>query len=69
MPWPKEDSIAWVLPDWKGNIYWFATTGGMVGTINLMSEQMRTTRLEGEIIENSFAVGEEGVYIVRRDEQ
>jgi hypothetical protein len=62
--WPKEDSVAWVLPDWAGKYYWYATTEGMVGTIEIASGQVQTLRLEGEIIENSFAVGEEGVFIL-----
>jgi hypothetical protein len=64
MPWPKEDSVAWVLPDWDGDYCWYATTAGMVGTVNVGSAEVRTKRLDGEIIENSFAVGEDGVYIL-----
>jgi hypothetical protein len=64
MTWPKEDSVAWVLPDWDGEFYWYATTAGIVGTVDLLSGAVRTLRLDGEIIENSFAVGEDGVFIV-----
>ena len=64
MRWPHRDSVAWVLPDWSGAVYWFATTGGMVGTIDVASGDVRTLRLDGEIIENSFAVSEEGAYIL-----
>ncbi len=63
-PWPKQDSIAWVLPDWSGEYYWYATTEGTVGTIEVESGAVRTARLEGEVIENSFAAGEDGVYIL-----
>jgi hypothetical protein len=63
MGWPYRDSIAWVLPDWSGQYYWYATTGGMVGTANVDSGEVHTMRLGGEIIENSFAVGEDGAYI------
>ena len=62
--WPKRDSIAWVLPDWSGTVYWYATTGGMVGTVAIDSGEVRTLRLEGEIVENSFAIGEDGAYIL-----
>ncbi|MBU0595408.1 hypothetical protein KJ567_01825, partial [Candidatus Bipolaricaulota bacterium] len=62
--WPKRDSVAWVLPDWSGAYYWFATTAGMVGTVAVESGEVHTLRLEGEIIENSFAVAEDGVYIL-----
>lgn len=64
MSWPQQDSIAWVLPEWSGEYYWYATTGGMVGTVHIESGSIQTHRLEGEIIENSFAVGEEGLFII-----
>ncbi|MBU1049647.1 hypothetical protein KKG90_06420, partial [Candidatus Bipolaricaulota bacterium] len=64
MRWPQKDSVAWVLPDWDGEVYWFATTGGMVGTVAVDSGTVHTLRLDGEIIENSFAVAEEGAYIL-----
>jgi hypothetical protein len=64
MSWPKEDSIAWVLPEWSGRTYWYATTQGVVGTVDVETGTVHTKRLEGEIIENSFAVGEDGVYIL-----
>jgi len=60
----KEDSAAFVLPEWSGEYYWFATTEGMVGTVNKDSGVVHTMRLEGELIENSFAVGEDGVFII-----
>jgi len=64
MRWPNRDSVSWVLPDWSGTYYWFATTEGMVGTVNVDSGEVHTMRLEGEIIENSFAVAEDGAYIL-----
>jgi hypothetical protein len=64
LPWPQRDSVAWVLPDWNGEYYWFATTAGVVGMVHMESGAVRTIRLDGEIIENSFAVGEEGVFII-----
>ncbi|UCG82143.1 MAG: hypothetical protein JSW38_07975, partial [Dehalococcoidia bacterium] len=64
LTWPEEDSVAFVLPDWSGEYYWYATTAGIVGTIDIYSKEVRTLRLEGEIIENSFAIGEEGVFII-----
>jgi hypothetical protein len=64
VPWPKQDSVAWVLPDWSGEYYWFGTTEGVVGTIHMDTGAVRVLRLEDEVIENSFAVGEDGVYIL-----
>jgi hypothetical protein len=60
----RDDSAAFVLPEWSGEYYWYATTEGMVGTINVDTGEIRTMRLEGELIENSFAVGEDGVFII-----
>jgi len=64
MRWPNKDSVAWVLPGWSEEYYWYATTGGMVGTVDVASGEVRTMRLEGEVIENSFAVAEDGAYIL-----
>jgi hypothetical protein len=64
LSWPDQDSVAWVLSDWDGSAYWYATTGGMVGTVDITTGSVRTMRLDGEIVENSFAVGEDGVYIL-----
>ena len=64
MRWPHRDSVAWVLPDWSGDVYWYATTEGMVGIIDVETGEVRALRLEGEIIENSFAVAEDGTYIL-----
>jgi hypothetical protein len=64
LSWPHEDSVAWVLPDWSGDYYWFATTAGMIGTIHVQSGEVYTYQLEDEIIENSFAIGSDGVFII-----
>jgi hypothetical protein len=58
------DGIVSVLPDWSGRL-WFVTRSGQVGTINRSSGAVRTRRLRGEGISNSFAVDETGgVFIV-----
>ncbi len=64
LKWPHQDSVAWVLPDWEGVYYWFATTAGKVGTINIETGKVYSIQLEGEIIENSIAIGSEGVFIL-----
>jgi len=64
MRWPHRDSVAWVLPDWGGEVYWWATTGGVVGTVDVASGEVHVLRLEDEIIENSFAVAEDGTFIL-----
>jgi hypothetical protein len=61
---PSTDGIVSVLPDWNG-LFWFVTRGGLVGTIDRGDGTVRTMRLAGEGISNSFAVDETGgVYIV-----
>lgn len=60
----SDDAIVSVLPDWRGRL-WFVTRSGVVGTIKRKSGAIRTRRLRGEGISNSFAVGEGGgVFIV-----
>jgi len=64
LSWPRQDSVAWVLPEWSGEYYWFATTEGVVGTVHAASGSVQRMQLEGERIENSFAVGEDGIFII-----
>jgi hypothetical protein len=57
------DKIISALPDWSGRL-WFASTSGVVGTIDPASGAVRARPL-GEGIANSFAVEDTGaVYIV-----
>jgi hypothetical protein len=61
---PAGEGIVSVLPDWHG-LLWFVTRGGLVGTIERDNGTVRTMRLSGEGISNSFAVDESGgVFIV-----
>jgi hypothetical protein len=61
---PQGEGIVSVLPDWHG-LLWFVTRGGMVGTIDRGDGTVKTMRLSGEGISNSFAVDETGgVFIV-----
>lgn len=58
------ESIVSALPDWDGRI-WFVTTRGLVGFVDPRTEAVRSLRLEGEVIANSFAVDEAGgVFVV-----
>jgi hypothetical protein len=60
---PLGDRVQMGLPDWEGWL-WFTTRYGMVGTIDQQSGLVRTVELAGEEIQNSFTVGEDGVYVV-----
>lgn len=70
LPWPKLDSVAWVMPEWPKNgdsktrYYWYATIEGLVGVIDVESGEIHTWKAMDEIIENSFAVGEEGIFMM-----
>jgi hypothetical protein len=57
------DAVTTVLPDWEGR-YWFVTRGGVVGTVDPESGAVTARALEAEEVQNSFAVGPDGVYIV-----
>ena len=60
---PAPDKIISALPDWNG-LVWFASTEGVVGTVELATGRVASTDL-GEENQNSFTVGDHGeVYIV-----
>ena len=60
---PEGSKIISALPDWAGRI-WLATTAGFVVVIDPATGDVQTHEL-GEVIQNSFAVGDENdVYIV-----
>jgi hypothetical protein len=59
-----DEGIISALPDWSGRI-WFVTRAGEVGTVDPSDGSVRTMRLSGEGISNSFAVNETGgVFVV-----
>ena len=60
---PGCDKVTTALPDWQGLI-WFVTRKGRVGTLDPESSRIQVIRLKGEEIQNSFAVAEDGVYLV-----
>ena len=61
----EEDTerITSALPDFSGRIWFVSKVSGKVGTLNRKTGELKVKRL-GEEIENSFAVGSDGVYIV-----
>ena len=67
---PVDDGIVSVLPDWSGgpdgtSRFWFVSRDGIVGTVDRASGAIRSLRLAGEGISNSFAVDETaGVFVV-----
>ncbi len=58
-----EERVTSALPDFHGHIWFVSKQGGVVGVLNPRTHRIRSLRL-GEEIENSFAVGRNGVYIV-----
>ncbi len=59
---PADDGIISVLPDWQGR-YWIVTKGGIIATADRTTGVVKSIDL-GETNGNSFAVGDDGVYIV-----
>jgi len=57
------DALTTVMPDHDGNIWW-ATRNGRFGTLDPKGGHVQASRFEGEEIQNSFAMDENGVYIV-----
>jgi hypothetical protein len=61
---PQDDCLIALMPDWKGRV-WFVTYNGGVGFVNRKSGVVRSVRLPGEKIFNSFSADETGgVFIV-----
>jgi hypothetical protein len=63
LPQGSCDPVTGVLPDWHGRLWWISRFG-RVGTLDPASGRVRIHRLAGEEIENSLAVGEDGVSVV-----
>lgn len=55
------EQVTSVLPDWQGR-YWYVGSLGTVGVVR--DRKAEALNLQGEDIENSFAVAEDGVYVV-----
>ena len=62
-PQTECDAVSAVLPDWDGRMWW-VTRHGRVGTVDPTTGRVKLIRLAGEEIQNSHAVGPDGVYIV-----
>lgn len=61
---PAKDHVQMTIPGWHGRYLWFTSRYGVVGTVNEKSGEIRHITLNHEEIENSFAVAEDGVYII-----
>lgn len=57
------DPVTSVMPDWQGRIWW-VTRQGRIGTVDPATGTIRSVRLNGEEIQNSFSVAADGVSIV-----
>ena len=63
---PDGDCLIALMPDWKGRI-WFVTQQGGVGNVAPGTGVVRSLRLPGEKIVNSFATDETGGVFVASD--
>lgn len=59
----ESDKVTAVLPDWQGR-YWFVSRLGMIGNVDPESGAIAALQLPGEEIQNSHAIGPDGVYVV-----
>jgi hypothetical protein len=59
----SDERVTSALPDFRGRIWFVSKRHGKVGMLDPRTRRVRALRL-GEEIENSFAVGRDGVYIV-----
>jgi hypothetical protein len=59
----SQQRVTSALPDFRGRIWFVSKRGGVVGVLDPRTRRIRITRADSEI-ENSFAVGSDGVYIV-----
>ncbi|MFF9581183.1 hypothetical protein [Streptomyces achromogenes] len=57
------DPVTSVMPDWQGRVWW-VTRQGRIGTVDPATGTIRSVRLNGEEIQNSFSVAADGVSIV-----
>lgn len=57
------DPVTSVMPDWEGRVWW-VTRQGRIGTVDPATDAVRAIRLDGEEIQNSFSVADDGVSIV-----
>lgn len=62
---PAGANIHDVMPDWQGNL-WFVTTGNVIGyrAKETAAVHLYTLPEDGEVVQNSFAVDKDGVYMV-----
>ena len=60
---PATERITSALPDFKGLIWFVSKANGKIGTLDPQTGAIRVKRI-GEEIENSFAIGSNGIYIV-----
>ena len=63
---PTGDAVESLLPDFSGR-FWFATVGGIVGTVDPTTGAIATVSLTGEQIRNSMATDESGGVFVASD--
>jgi outer membrane protein assembly factor BamB len=59
----SDERISSALPDFKGRLWFVSKRNGKVGILDVHTRKVHVKRL-GESVQNSFAVGRDGVYIV-----
>jgi len=59
---PDDDNVTGLAPDWAGNV-WFATGGGIVGTVDSAGVARTISLPEGEQVQNSISTSEGGTAV------
>jgi hypothetical protein len=57
------EGVTSALPDFHGNVWFVSKQRGVIGVLKPATRRIATLRL-GEEVENSFAVGRDGIYVV-----
>lgn len=59
---PDGDNVTGLAPDWAGNV-WFATGGGIVGTVDAQGAARTIALPDGEQVQNSISTSEYGTAV------
>nr|WP_254699276.1 hypothetical protein [Rhodococcus sp. SGAir0479] len=59
---PDGDNVTGLAPDWDGNV-WFATGGGIVGTVDAAGTARTVALPEGEQVQNSISTSVDGTAV------
>ena len=59
----RDEGLTSALPDFAGNVWFVSKQRGVIGVLKPKTRRIATVRLDEEV-ENSFAVGRDGIYVI-----